>query len=61
MKKFASLLFAIVASVSAVMTASAQDSGWWIGGRVGYWHDKAEGVSSNSFSLAPEFGYDFNN
>lgn len=54
------LLFALAASASTVMTASAQDSGWWIGGRVGYWHDKVDNVSTNSFALAPEFGYDFN-
>lgn len=27
---------------------------------MGYWHDKVDNVSSNSFALAPEFGYDFN-
>ena len=60
MKKFSVILLAVVASVTIVNTASAQDSGWWIGGKVGYWHDKVNGVSSNSFALAPEAGYDFN-
>lgn len=60
MKKILSIILACVASVIMVNTASAQDSGWWIGGKVGYWHDKVDGVTSNSFALAPEAGYDFN-
>mgnify|MGYP000015637897 CR=1 FL=1 len=60
MKKILFVLLAFVASVTMVNTASAQDSGWWIGGKVGYWHDKTDGVTSNSFALAPEAGYDFN-
>lgn len=54
------LLFAFAACSAAVPTVSAQESGWWIGGRVGYWHDKVEGVTSSGFALAPEFGHDFN-
>ncbi len=54
------LLFAFAACSVAVPTVSAQESGWWIGGRVGYWHDKVEGVTSSGFALAPEFGHDFN-
>ena len=47
------LLFAFAACSAAVPTVSAQESGWWIGGRVGYWHDKVEGVTSSGFALAP--------
>ena len=54
------LLFAFAACSAAVPTVSAQESGWWIGGRAGYWHDKVEGVTSSGFALAPEFGHDFN-
>ena len=60
MKKILIVVLAVVASLAIADTASAQQSGWWIGGRVGYWHDKTEGVTSNSFALAPEAGYDFN-
>jgi len=59
-KKILMLLFAFAACSAAVPTVSAQESGWWIGGRVGYWHDKVEGVTSSGFALAPEFGHDFN-
>lgn len=60
MKKILIVVLAVAASLVIADTASAQQSGWWIGGRVGYWHDKTEGVTSNSFALAPEAGYDFN-
>lgn len=60
MKKIVWALLAAAAVVTLGERAAAQDSGWWIGGRVGYWHDKTGGVSSNSFALAPEAGYDFN-
>lgn len=52
-KKILMLLFAFAACSAAVPTVSAQESGWWIGGRVGYWHDKVEGVTSSGFALAP--------
>ena len=54
------ILFASAAIFTMTHTASAQDSGWWLGGKVGYWHDKVGDATSNSFALAPEVGYDFN-
>lgn len=60
MKKILKIALVAIASFTMVHGASAQDSGWWIGGKVGYWHDKVNGVASNSFALAPEAGYDFN-
>ena len=60
MKKIIFLLLVFAASFASAPKVSAQDSGWWLGGRIGYWHNKLDGVSSNSFALAPEFGYDIN-
>lgn len=61
MKKFFVLLALIVVGLFVANTAKAQNSGWWIGGKVGYWHDKADnGVKSDHFFVSPEFGYDFN-
>lgn len=60
MKKIIFLLLVFAASFASAPKVSAQDSGWWLGGRIGYWHNKVDGVSSNSFALAPEFGYDIN-
>lgn len=60
MKKIIFLLLVFAASFASAPKVSAQDSGWWLGGRIGYWHNKIDGVSSNSFALAPEFGYDIN-
>ena len=54
------LLFAFAACSAVVPTVSAQESGWWIGGRVGYWHDKVEGVTSSGVALGPQFGHAFN-
>lgn len=60
MKKIIIVLMAFVAIISMSNTINAQNSGWWAGGKVGYWHDKTNGVTSNNISLAPEVGYDFN-
>lgn len=61
MKKFFTLIVVILIGLFAVNTAKAQNSGWWLGGKVGYWHDKADnGSKADHFSIAPEFGYDFN-
>ena len=60
MKKIIIVLLAAAASFTAADKASAQEKGLWIGGKLGYWHDKTEGVKTDSFSIAPEAGYDFN-
>ena len=60
MKKIIIVLLAAAASFTAADKASAQEKGLWIGGKLGYWHDKTEGVTTDSFSIAPEAGYDFN-
>ena len=60
MKKIIIVLLAAAASFTAANKASAQEKGLWIGGKLGYWHDKTEGVKTDSFSIAPEAGYDFN-
>lgn len=61
MKKFFVLTVIILIGLFVVNTAKAQNSGWWLGGKVGYWHDKADnGSKTDHFSIAPEFGYDFN-
>ena len=60
MKKIIIVLLAAAASFTAANKASAQEKGLWIGGKLGYWHDKTEGVTTDSFSIAPEAGYDFN-
>lgn len=53
------LLF-VAAFLMATVAASAQ--GWWAGGGVGYFYEKAKGAPGgiNTFSFAPEAGYDFN-
>lgn len=53
------LLF-VAAFLMATVAASAQ--GWWAGGGIGYFYEKSKGAPGgiNSFSLAPEAGYDFN-
>ncbi len=57
MKKI--LIMAMFAmAFTSIQTASAQ--GWWIGGKLGYWHDKSGDTKTNTFSIAPEAGYDFN-
>lgn len=67
MKKL--LVLALAATMlSAAGTASAQekktvdaaDKGWWIGGEFGLWHNTIDEMSTNSFVLSPEVGYDFN-
>ena len=60
MKKIMMVLLAAVVCFTAAGNASAQDKGLWIGGKLGYWHDKTKGVKTDSFSIAPEVGYDFN-
>lgn len=67
MKKLFALLLA-AAMLSAADTTFAQEKktvapeekGWWIGGELGFWHNTENGLSSNSFALSPEAGYDFN-
>ena len=54
MKKIIIVLLAAAASFTAANKASAQEKGLWIGGKLGYWHDKTEGVKTDSFSIAPE-------
>ncbi len=53
------LLF-VAAFLMATVAASAQ--GWWAGGGIGYFYEKPKGAPGgiNSFSFAPEAGYDFN-
>lgn len=61
MRKFFVLIVIIIIGLFVVNTAKAQNSGWWLGGKVGYWHDKVDnGSKTDHFSIAPEFGYDFN-
>ncbi len=67
MKKLFICLFAAAMSLAAG-EASAQEKtacdapekGWWLGGEVGFWHTNVEGLGTNSFTLSPEVGYDFN-
>ena len=59
MKKIIIVLLAAAASFTAANKASAQEKGLWIGGKLGYWHDKTEGVKTDSFSIAPEAGYEY--
>ena len=67
MKRLLALWLAAALSLAAG-TASAQETtavtpkekGWWIGGEVGFWHNNVNDLSNNSFTLAPEAGYDFN-
>jgi hypothetical protein len=40
MKKIIIVLLAAAASFTAANKASAQEKGLWIGGKLGYWHDK---------------------
>lgn len=64
MKKLLTLSLAAVLLLTAG-TAAAQektapapkDKGWWIGGQIGYWYNDGE----NTYAIAPEVGYDFNN
>lgn len=59
MKKLFAFLF-ITAAIVMADKASAQDCGGWIGGQISYWHSKNRGYTTNSFSIKPEGGYDFN-
>lgn len=62
-KKTILAALALAAGMAFTTEASAQKkqelNGWWLGGRVSYWHDKVNSVKSNSFAIAPEVGYDF--
>ena len=49
-----------IVGMASYVGAGPQEKGLWIGGKLGYWHDKTEGVKTDSFSIAPEAGYDFN-
>lgn len=60
MKRFFVLIIVIMIGLFMVNLAHAQNSGWWAGGKVGYWHNKSESIKTNHFSISPEFGYDFN-
>lgn len=60
MKRISVFLLTLFAVIASVQTLMAQDSGVWIGGKVGYWHTDRGDVNSNSFTIAPEVGYDFN-
>lgn len=53
MKKIIIVLLAAAASFTAADKASAQEKGLWIGGKLGYWHDKTEVVTTDSFSITP--------
>ena len=58
MKKSIILIVAVIATIVMGETVKAQNSGWWIGGSLGYWHDKTGDVKTNSFIITPEVGYD---
>lgn len=59
MKKLFTVLLATAAILVSAHKVSAQDSGWWLGGQLGYWHD-SNGYTMNTLSISPEAGYDFN-
>ena len=50
-------IFAVAIVAMMAMTANAQ---WYVGGGVGYQHNKTEGVKSNTFKIIPEVGYNIN-
>ena len=50
----------MVFTTEALAQKKQELNGWWLGGSVGYWHDKEDGLKVNSFAIAPEVGYDFN-
>lgn len=54
------LLAAGTTSAQEKKTVAPEDKGWWIGGEAGFWHNTEDGLSTNSFALSPEVGYDFN-
>ena len=54
MKK--SILTAIFAMVM-VLSASAQEHKWFIGGEAGFWSAKKEGYKTTVITVAPEIGY----
>ena len=53
MKKSIILIVAVIATIVMGETVKAQNSGWWIGGSLGYWHDKTGDVKTNSFIITP--------
>lgn len=66
MKKFFTVLLAAAAILVTTETTLAQEKGWWLGGQIGFWHD-SDGYddyfgaeATNTFSISPEVGYDFN-
>lgn len=60
MKKKIVLVMAIIAVLFMGNGVSAQDSGWWAGGQLGFWHNNNDGIKTNSFKILPEVGYDLN-
>lgn len=58
MKKLFTVLLATAAILVSAHKVSAQDSGWWLGGQVGFWH--YGDYSTSILSISPEAGYDFN-
>ncbi|MCM1369050.1 MAG: porin family protein [Candidatus Amulumruptor caecigallinarius] len=55
MKKIFTLAVVAIASVFA---ANAEN--WHVGGNIGYDHEAKNGVTTNSFAIMPEIGYDLN-
>lgn len=57
MKKIITTLLLAVAALGTATQANAE--GWYLGGNVGFMHESRKGVTTNEFSLQPEFGYNF--
>lgn len=65
MKKISIYAILIMTGLFTANTVCAQSlewGDWWIGGKIGYGHDKADNsTKTNRFYIAPEFGYDLSN
>lgn len=57
MKKI--LTLAVVALAAVCGSANAENN-WYVGGNVGFMHESTKSSMSNSFSILPEAGYNFN-
>ena len=62
MKKIIILIVLFVASLSYVDTLKAQDSNWWLGGSISYWHNSNSSIDykTNNINIIPTIGYQFN-
>ncbi|MDR3286029.1 MAG: porin family protein [Prevotellaceae bacterium] len=50
------LMIAVVAFLG-IVTATAQDYKWFVGGELGFWSGKEDGLKTTTYGIAPEIGY----